>query len=161
MTEAQRACIVRAVHERKNILVVGGTKSGKTTRGSRSPRRMMSSTRNSNRRPNLPPGCARAKSSAEKPRASRSATASASPMTNAAVVLAVGARFSGQASSGTVTSRVTVALRARVEAALPVRVISGVPRRFRCGSRNTSSGLSPELDSASTTSLAVIIPRSP
>jgi len=31
MSEAQRACIVRAVHERKNILVVGGTKSGKTT----------------------------------------------------------------------------------------------------------------------------------
>ena len=31
MTEGQRQAIVRAVRERKNILVVGGTKSGKTT----------------------------------------------------------------------------------------------------------------------------------
>jgi len=31
MTEGQRQVIVRAVHERRNILVVGGTKSGKTT----------------------------------------------------------------------------------------------------------------------------------
>jgi len=31
MTEGQRQVIVRAVHERLNILVVGGTKSGKTT----------------------------------------------------------------------------------------------------------------------------------
>src|SRR6202140_5112565 len=31
MTEGQRQVIVRAVHERRNILVVGGTKTGKTT----------------------------------------------------------------------------------------------------------------------------------
>jgi type IV secretion system protein VirB11 len=31
MSEGQRQVIVRAVHERRNILVVGGTKSGKTT----------------------------------------------------------------------------------------------------------------------------------
>src|SRR5271154_5724685 len=31
MTEEQRQIIIRAVHERKNILVVGGTKTGKTT----------------------------------------------------------------------------------------------------------------------------------
>jgi type IV secretion system protein VirB11 len=31
MTDGQRQVIVRAVHERRNILVVGGTKSGKTT----------------------------------------------------------------------------------------------------------------------------------
>jgi type IV secretion system protein VirB11 len=31
LTEAQRGVIVEAVHERRNILVVGGTKSGKTT----------------------------------------------------------------------------------------------------------------------------------
>jgi P-type conjugative transfer ATPase TrbB len=31
MSEEQRQSIVRAVHERKNILVVGGTKTGKTT----------------------------------------------------------------------------------------------------------------------------------
>ncbi len=82
-------------------------------------------------------------------------------MASMAVVLAVGVRFRGQASSGTVTSRVTVALRASVDSTLPVRVMSGMARRFRCGSRNSSSGLSPELDSASTTSLAVIMPRSP
>ncbi len=130
-------------------------------RGRSAPVRMMSSTRRNSRRPNVPPGCERAKSVAVKPRASSSVTASASPMASIAVVLAVGARLSGQASSGTVTSKATVALRASVEARLPVRVMSGVARRFRCGSRNTSSGLSPELDKASTTSLAVIMPRSP
>jgi Flp pilus assembly CpaF family ATPase len=31
MTQGQREVIVRAVHERRNILVVGGTKTGKTT----------------------------------------------------------------------------------------------------------------------------------
>lgn len=31
MTDAQRTAIVAAVHDRRNILVVGGTKSGKTT----------------------------------------------------------------------------------------------------------------------------------
>jgi type IV secretion system protein TrbB len=31
MSEAQKSVIVRAVHDRKNILVVGGTKTGKTT----------------------------------------------------------------------------------------------------------------------------------
>ena len=39
-------------------------------------------------------------------------------MASVAVVLAVGARFSGQASSGTLTSRATVAARPRVESAL-------------------------------------------
>ena len=39
--------------------------------------------------------------------------------------------------------------------------MSGTARRFRCGSSSTSSGVSPELDSASTASVRVIIPRSP
>ena len=71
--------------------------------------RMMSSTCSKSRRPRLPPGWERAKSSSEKPRASSTATASASPMASAAVVLAVGARFRGQASVSTLTSSTTVA----------------------------------------------------
>jgi hypothetical protein len=47
---------------------------------------------------------------AVKPRASSSATASASPMASTAVVLAVGARFSGQASSATADVDVHVGL---------------------------------------------------
>ena len=53
----------------------------------------------------LPPGWERAKSSSVKPRASSTAMASASPMASAAVVLAVGARLSGQASCATRASR--------------------------------------------------------
>ena len=53
---------------------------------------MRSFTRRSRRRPSRPPGWERAKSSAPKSRASRSAIAIASPIASAAVVLAVGAR---------------------------------------------------------------------
>ena len=49
-----------------------------------------------------------------------SATASASPIASVAVVLAVGARFSGQASSATLTSRCTSAAFASVDSGLPV-----------------------------------------
>ena len=82
-------------------------------------------------------------------------------MARVAVVLAVGARFSGQASSGTPTSSVTLAARPSVESVLPLITMSGTARRFRCGSSSTSSGVSPELDSASTASPRVIMPRSP
>ena len=85
-----------------------------------SPLRITSRTRVSSRRPSAPPGCERAKSSTEKPRASSSATASASPSASAAVVLAVGARSSGQASSSTAASRCTSAACASEECALPV-----------------------------------------
>ena len=68
---------------------------------------MTSATRVSSRRPSEPPGCERAKSSTEKPRASSTARASASPSASAAVVLAVGARPSGQASVSTAASRCT------------------------------------------------------
>ena len=78
-----------------------------------------------------------------------------------AVVLAVGARLRGHASSGTLTSSVTLAARARVESARPHITMSGTARRFRWGSNCTTSGVSPELDSASTASTRVIIPRSP
>ena len=74
------------------------------THGSCSPVRITSSTCSNRRRPEVPPGCERAKSSSVKPRASSTATASASPIASVAVVLAVGARLCGQASSGTLTS---------------------------------------------------------
>ena len=65
-----------------------------------------------------PRGWLRAKSSAEKPRLSSSATASASPSASAAVVLAVGARLCGQASCATPASRCTSASRASAESRL-------------------------------------------
>ena len=70
-------------------------------------------------RPSAPPGCERAKSSSRKPRASSSATASASPSAICAVVLAVGARFSGHASSSTAldSTMIGVAGQAAVRAA--------------------------------------------
>ena len=131
------------------------------TRGTSAPRRMMSSTRVNTRRASAPPGCERAKSTAVKPRASSSATASASPIASAAVVLAVGARLSGQASSGTLTSSTAAAASARFELGAPVIVRRGTPRRFKCGTSSSSSGVSPEFDTASTTSMRVIMPRSP
>ena len=77
------------------------------------------------------------------------------------MVLAVGARLCGQASSGTLTSRPPSAARPSVESVLPAITISGTARRFRCGSSSSSSGVSPEFDSASTASPRVIMPRSP
>ncbi len=130
-------------------------------RGTASPVRIMSSTCSRSCRPRAPPGCERAKSCFVKPRASRTVTANASPIASVAVVLAVGARFNGQASSATLTSSVTFAARPRVESVLPTRTMSGTASRFRCGSSRTSSGVSPEFDRASTTSVRVIIPRSP
>ena len=64
----------------------------------------MSSTSSSIFFPIEPPGWDFAKSSTENPLFSNSATAIASPIANAAVVLAVGAKFNGQASSSTLTS---------------------------------------------------------
>ena len=86
--------------------------------------RITSATRVSRRRPSAPPGCERAKSSAEKPRASSSASASASPSASAAVVLAVGASPSGQASASTAASRCTSAACASELCSLPVIAMS-------------------------------------
>ena len=57
--------------------------------------------------PSLPPGCSSAKSSARKPLRRLTATASASPSASMAVVEAVGARFSPQASRSTEQSSAT------------------------------------------------------
>ena len=48
-------------------------------------------------------------------------------MTSAAVVLEVGAKPNGQASSGTLTSKCTLAAFAKLEPGLPVKVIRTFP----------------------------------
>ena len=87
--------------------------------------------------------------------------ASASPITSAAVVLEVGARFSGHASSATETKRCASDARPSVEFASPVMLINGVPRRWIRGSSKTISAEVPLFDKARTTSLDVSMPRSP
>ena len=117
--------------------------SGRTM-GRSLPRRMTSDTCSSSRRPSAPPGCERAKSASVNPRCLRSATASASPIASVAVVLAVGARLSGQASAGTLTSRCTSASRASVEAGLPVIAMRRASMRLKSGRIVSSSAVSPE-----------------
>ena len=82
-------------------------------------------------------------------------------MASAAVVLAVGARLRGQASSATLMSRFTEAARARVDRGFPVMAINGSPSRLIRGSRKAISWVSPELEIARITSWPVIIPMSP
>ena len=72
------------------------------------------------------------------------AIASASPITSIAVEDEVGARFIGQASRSTEVSSVTSLCSARVESALPVSAIRPTSKRLMCGSRSSSSGVSPE-----------------
>ena len=131
------------------------------TRGTASPLRMTSLTWVSSLRPSAPPGCERAKSSAPKPRASSRATASASPSAICAVVLAVGARLSGQASFSTPLSSTMSAWRAREDSRPPVIAMSGTPWRLTIGRMAASSSLSPLLEMASTMSTVLIMPRSP
>ena len=131
------------------------------TDGTALPVRITSLTRVSRRRPRVPPGCERAKSSAPKPLASSKATASASPIANCAVVLAVGARLSGQASLATAVFKCASANRARVDSGLPVKATILAPRRLIAGAIASTSAVSPELEKAITTSLPVIMPKSP
>ena len=81
------------------------------------PRRRCASGRATlrNRLPSLPPGWRRAKSSSRKPLRTDTAIASASPRARLAVVDAVGARLSGQASRRTPRSRWTSAASASGE----------------------------------------------
>ena len=122
---------------------------------------MTSRTCVSSLRPRLPPGCDSAKSAARKPRASSRTTASASPSAICAVVLAVGARLSGQASWSTALDSTISACWARLLSARPVIAISVTPSRFSAGTMAPSSSLSPELEMASTTSPRATMPRSP
>ncbi len=131
------------------------------TKGRRAPVRMMSRTCTSSfRRARRRDGAWRSRRRL-KPRASSSAIASASPSARAAVVLAVGASSSGQASRSTAASRCTSAFAASVEAGLPVIAMIFVPRRLSGARMRRISSVSPELESATTTSSAVIMPRSP
>ena len=82
-------------------------------------------------------------------------------MASAAVVLAVGTRFIGQASSDTLQSSATLAACASVDVTSPVNAISGAPMRFRVSSTRVSSSVSPLYDMAITTSSAWMTPRSP
>ena len=111
--------------------------------------------------PKLPPGCDLAKSSGLKPLASSRATAKASPIASAAVVLAVGAKLSGHASFSTRTLRCESAKTAKEESGLPVRAISLAPVRLIIGTIAVSSLVSPELENATNTSCCVTMPRSP
>ena len=126
-----------------------------------SPRRMMSLTLVSSARPREPPGWRLAKSRAVEWRASTRAMARASPMTSMAVVLEVGARFSGQASRETPVSSTMSEYLAREEAVLPVMEMMGSSKRLMKGSRASSSEVSPEKDIAMQTSPSWTMPRSP
>ena len=87
--------------------------------------------------------------------------ARASPMTSMAVVLEVGARFSGQASRETPVSRTISEYLARDEPVLPVMEMMGNSKRLMKGSRVSSSEVSPEKDMAMQTSPSWTMPRSP
>ncbi len=102
------------------------------TRGMSSPVCIRSSTRSSCL-PSRPPGWSTAKSSTVKPRRSRSAMLSASPIASAAVVEAVGARPSGHASVRIETSRCTSAACASGERGLPVSATSGADEALQPG----------------------------
>ncbi len=104
------------------------------------------------RLPSLPPGWRAAKSSGWNPFSTDSAIASASPITSCAVVDAVGARFSGQASSRIAIETTTSAPLPSVESFRPVIATSVAPRRLTCGISATISSVSPECESARTTS---------
>ena len=125
------------------------------------PLTMTSLTRSNSCRPSAPPGCEKANSSAVKPLASSTAMAKASPITSAAVVLAVGARFRGQASVLMAASRWTSDAPASSEVASPVMLMSVTLSLLISGNNVRISLVPPLLDSARTQSLRVIIPISP
>src|ERR1043166_7860617 len=113
------------------------------------------------RLPSAPPGWRLAKSSRRNPLSTASVIASASPSASAAVVLAVGTRFNGHASSVTLQSSATSAACASVDCGAPVIAISLAPSRRIVSSSRSSSSVCPLPDSATTTSSLVITPRSP
>src|SRR5262245_42336625 len=130
------------------------------TMGHLSPACMRDSARIS-RLPSFPPGCRLAKSSCLNPFSTSSVMASASPIASAAVVLAVGTRFIGHASSTTLQSIATSAACARLDEGQPVIAISRAPSRRIVSSSRRISSVSPLYDSAITTSSPWITPRSP
>ena len=77
------------------------------------------------------------------------------------MVLAVGAKLSGQASWSTSQLTTASAWRASVESDLPVIATSMVPSRRSAGMIAANSSLSPLFEMASTTSPGCTMPRSP
>ena len=67
----------------------------------------------------------------------------ASPRTNIAVVLEVGARLSGHASLSTLVSRIMSLFHAREELSLPVMLIMVILNRRSAGKRSRISLVSP------------------
>src|SRR6266849_3056451 len=120
-----------------------------------------SATRSSKLRPNVPPGCSAANCSRRNPLTSSRVTARASPRASAAVVLAVGASVSGQASSVTLTSRTTSDWRASAESGSPVSAMIGTPSRLSWFMRANSSSDPPLFESRMATSSLPTSPRSP
>ena len=100
-----------------------------TRRAGRRRRRASALRRASGVRPSRPPGCRSAKCSASEALALRQRHASASPSASAAVVLAVGARFIGHASSATWQLSVTSDAWPSVDCGCPVSAISRAPIR--------------------------------
>ncbi len=135
--------------------------ASRATLGTPSPVRIRSDTCISSLRPSAPPGCDSAKSVSRKPRASSSATDSASPIAICAVVLAVGARLSVQASLSTAHDSTMSDTRASDESGRPVSATSVTPRRRSAGMMALSSLDSPEFEISRQTSPDVTMPRSP
>ncbi len=122
---------------------------------------LISLTRKYSFLPKAPPGWYLAKSLLVKPRSSNKQTASASPITNCAVVLVVGARLLGQASFSTkVLSRKSEFL-AKNESRLPVIAIILFLARLIKGTSTLISGVFPLLEMQITTSSSNIKPKSP
>ena len=111
--------------------------------------------------PKAPPGWNLAKSSVEKPRHLINNNASASPMTNCAVVLLVGAKLPGMASSSTVTSRTKSACEARYDWRLPTMATILLPLNLMSGTSTLISGVSPLFERITTISPSRTMPKSP
>ena len=122
---------------------------------------MMSLTFSSSFLPSVPLGCRDAKSACLNLRASSSETARASPITNIAVVLAVGTRFRLPASRSTEVSSTISDSLAREDLRRPAKATTVSPIFLKTWTISNTSLVSPLLDSATITSSLVTIPRSP
>ncbi|MNT35431.1 hypothetical protein D3C72_1714590 [compost metagenome] len=77
------------------------------------------------------------------------------------MVLAVGAKFKGQASRSTLVLSTQSACLAKLEVSPPVMPAIRTPWRFKAGSNEVNSWLSPLFEIASTMSFSVTMPKSP
>ena len=111
--------------------------------------------------PKAPPGWNLAKSAVLKPRHLININARVSPITNWAVVLLVGARLSGMASSLTLTSKTKSACEARYDCGLPTMATILLPRNLMSGTNTLISGVSPLFDKMTTISPSRMMPKSP